>query len=168
MAHAIVRTDLMAATDVRGGESLVSFRYQPSGTKTEIDNGNVVLLDGLEDGEREIFVAVTPAANSDLKDIVLVANPEVMYDERIRNLDQYYNVAGKAVRGYHLHKNDIFSVTIDALAGNEEPEVGDIVELKAGTKLNVVDSLTASSTKVGEIIHIEAAGRYTYYAIQVG
>ena len=44
----------------------------------------------------------------------------------------------------------------------------DIVELKAGTKLNVAASLTANSTQVGKIIAIDVVGRYTYYVILVG
>ena len=44
---------------------------------------------------------------------------------------------------------------------------GSIVELAAGTKLNVVASLTSGSTQVGTIAAIEKAGRYTYYVIQI-
>lgn len=165
MAHGVVRTDLMFATDNRAG--LVSVRYQPGNTQTAIDNGNVVLLAGLEGDSREVYVGNTPAANSPIKDIVIIASPEVMYDERIKNLDGFYNEAGKIARGYYLHTNDIFSVTKDALDGKETPEKGDVVELKAGTKLNVAASATADSTVVGKIIDVNVVGRYTYYAIQV-
>ena len=165
--HGVIRTDLMAATDVRGGASLVSVRYQPSSVKTAIDNGNVVLLNGLETGEREIYKGATPAANSPLEDIVIIASPEVMYDERLRNLEDFYNEAGKVARGYHLHQNDVFSVTKDALDGASEPAVSDVVELKAGVKLNVASSLTPSSTRVGTIIAIESEKHRTYYVIKV-
>ena len=165
MAHGVVRTDLMFATDNRAG--LVSVRYQPGNTQTAIDNGNVVLLGGLEGDSREVYVGGTPAANSPIKDIVLIASPEVMYDERIRNLDGFFNEAGKIARGYYLHTNDIFSVTKDALDGKETPEKGDVVELKAGTKLNVAASATGGSTVVGKVIDVNVVGRYTYYAIQV-
>ena len=167
MAHAVVRTDNLASTDVRGGEDLVSVRYQPSNVKTEIDNGNVVLLGDLETGEREVYKGATPAANSPLKDVVLITTPEVMYDERLRDLDEYFNEAGKICRGSHFHRNDTFSLTKDALDGKSEPAVNDIVELKAGTKMNVVGSLTANSTQVGHIIAIEQAGKYTFYVIKV-
>ena len=168
MAYAVVRTDKMAATDVRAG--LVSVRYQPSATNTAIENGNVVLLDGLETGSREVYKGATPAANSALKDIVLIATPEVIYDERKRNLTDFRNEAGRIARGYHLHVNDIFSVTKDALDGAATPAVGDVVELKAGTKLNVVAAatgLTSGSTQVGTIVDINTVGKLTYYAIQV-
>lgn len=166
MAYAVVRTDKMFGTDVRSG--LVSAKYMGAGSSaTAIENGNVIKLDSLVSGEREIYKAVTPAANDDLKDIVLVASPEVMYDERKHNLDEFINEAGKIVRGYYLHENDIFSVTKDALVGTSDPAVGDIVELAAGTKLNVASEATSSSTQVGKIIEVADAGKYTYYAIQV-
>lgn len=178
--HGVVRTDNLWGTDVRAG--LVSIKYivtSGSGTtespyvktETEIDNGNVLKVGALMDGEREIFEGSAPAANDALSDIVLVASPEVMYDERKRNLDEYFNEAGKACRGYRLHKGDIFSVTKDALDGAESPAVGDIVELKAGTKLNVAAAgtgATSGSTVVGKIIAKDVVGRYTYYAILVG
>lgn len=160
--NAVVRTDKMFATDNRAG--LVSVRYQPGDTMTAIDNGNVVKIGALEEGSREVYKGVTPAANDAIKDIVLIASPEVMYDERKRNLDEFQNAEGAIARGYHLHTNDIFSVTKEALAG-DEPAVGKVVELAAGTKLNVAAS--ATGTLVGTIIDINVVGRYTYYVIQV-
>lgn len=160
--NAVVRTDKMFATDNRAG--LVSVRYQPGDTMTAIDNGNVVKIGVLEEGSREVYKGVTPAANDAIKDIVLIASPEVMYDERKRNLDEFQNAEGAIARGYHLHTNDIFSVTKEALTG-DEPTVGKDVELAAGTKLNVTAS--ATGTVVGTIIDINVVGRYTYYVIQV-
>lgn len=160
--NAVVRTDKMFATDNRAG--LVSVRYQPGDTMTAIDNGNVVKIGALEEGSREVYKGVTPAADDAIKDIVLIASPEVMYDERKRNLDEFQNAAGTIARGYHLHTNDIFSVTKEALTG-AEPAVGNTVELAAGTKLNVTTS--ATGTVVGTIIDINVVGRYTYYVIQV-
>lgn len=168
MAYAVVRTDNMFGTDVRAG--LVSIKYMGANgtTPTAIQNGNVLKVGALMSGEREIFVGAAPAANDDLKDIVLVATPEVMHDERKRNLDEFINEAGRACRGYRLHKGDIFSVTKDALDGVAAPAVGNVVELKAGTKLNVAASATSGSTQVGKIIAVDVVGRYTYYVILVG
>ena len=139
--HAIVRTDLMFGTQVNAG--LRSFKYMGSGsTATDIDNGNVVLLDSIivdansKVNDRELWKAVTPAANSAIEDIVLVATPEVLYDEHKKGLKEFYNEAGKICRGYVLHKNDIFSVTADALAGvTSSTAPGWVIELQAGTKL---------------------------------
>lgn len=168
MAYGVVRTDNMFGTDVRAG--LVSIKYMGANgqTATAIENGNVLKVGALMSNEREIFVGAAPAVNDDLKDIVLVATPEVMYDERKRNLDEFINEAGRACRGYRLHKGDIFSVTKDALDGVAAPAVGNVVELKAGTKLNVAASATSGSTQVGKIIAVDVVGRYTYYVILVG
>ena len=164
--HAVVRTDRMEGTGDRN--SLVSIKYIVSTTPTAIENGNVLKRGALVDGEREVFAGATPAADDALEDIVLVATPEVMYDERKHNLDDFINEADKIARAYHLRKGDIFSVTKEALDGAATPAVGNIVELKAGTKLNVVASLTADSTQVGKIIAIDVVGPYTYYVILVG
>ena len=181
MPHGVVRTDNMFGTDVRAG--LVSVKYivtTGSGTDqspyvytpTDIDNGNVLLLGDLMEGEREIYAGSAPAKDSTLNDVVLVCSPEVMYDERLRSLEDFYNVAGKPARGYRLHKWDVFSLTADALDFNTDEDtdgkVGSIVELKAGTKLNVkTGSATSGATVVGKIIAIDEVGRYTFYVIRV-
>ena len=168
MAHGVFRSDLMSGTAVPA--DLVSVKYMGSGsTATAIDNGCVVKLDGLMSGEREVWKGVTPAANTALDKIVIIGTPEVMYDERKKNLDEFENEAGAISRGYIPRSRNIFAVTKDALniESGVTPAVGSIVELMAGVKLNVVATLTQSSTKVGEIIAIETAGRYTYYVIQL-
>ena len=166
MAHGVIRTDKMLGTDV--GTHLVSFKYQPDSTDTAIDNGNVVLVGNLISGEREIHTAGTPAKNSPLKSIAVVASVEVMYDERKKNLDDFYNEAGKTCRGYYLHTGDIFSVTADALSAiTGSPAAGWTVELVDGAKMSLAATLTSGSTKVGTLLGVEKAGRYTYYVIQV-
>lgn len=174
MAYAVVRTDNMFGTDVRAG--LVSIEYivienagadNETKTETAIENGNVLKVGPLMSGEREIYEGYAPAVDDSLDDIVLIASPEVLYDERKRNLDEFRNEAGKPARGYRLHSGDVFSVTKEALDGVASPAVGNIVELKAGTKLNVAAALTSGSTKVGEIIAKDVTSRYTYYAIRV-
>lgn len=163
--YGVVRTDNMFGTDVRAG--LVSVRYMNAENEAaEIENGSVVKIEALAKGEREIYVAKDVAKNDEMKDIVLIAAPEVMYDERLRNLDEFINEAGKAVRGYRLHTGDIFSVTKEALVGVEAPAVGNVVELAAGTKLSVAAE-ASGATMVGKIIEVEIAGRHTFYAIKV-
>lgn len=166
MAHAVIRKDRMYGTDV--APALVSLRFvDGNGDGADIDNGNVVKLDGLMTGERELYKAVAPAAGTALKDIAIVGTNEVMYDERKKNLDEFYNEAGNDALGYRPHAGDIFSVTADALDAAAAIAKGDLVELQAGTKLKVVKSATQNSTQVGVIADINKAGRYTYYAIEV-
>ncbi len=177
MAYAVVRTDLLAGTDVRSKMLSIEYLGADGETPTAIQNGNVVKIGPLKTidstnhiYEREIFVGTTPAANDAVADIALVATPELMYDATKKNLDDFINPAGRASRAYRLHTGDIFSVTKDGLDGAATPAIGDIVELKAGTKLNVAASgtgATSGSTTVGKIIAIDVVGRYTFYVVQV-
>ena len=169
MAHAVIRTDKMFGTDNRTGLCSLKFFTGSGDNKTAaaIDNGNVVLLGALIDGEREIYEAGAVAAGSDINKVVIVATPEVSACPLDYAIDKFENEAGKAARGYYLTPNSIFSVTKDALSGAASPAVGNLVELAAGTKLKVVASATSGSTQVGKIIAIETVGRLTFYVIQI-
>ena len=172
MAYPIVRTDLMMGTN---NESLLrTFKYLPGGTPTAINNGCVVLLDSIllnsDDivEDREVWKAVTPAATSALKDIVLVATPELMADERKKNLSAFCYEADALCRGYILHENDIFSVTSDGFdTALDSVTVGSVVELAASNKMSIAASLTSGSTQVGKIIQVETVGSNTYYVVRV-
>lgn len=162
MAYAVVRTDLLAGTDVRA--DLVSFKYfDGEDNGAEIENGNIVKLDGLMEGERELYKAVAPEASTGINDIVLVAGVEMEYDERKRNLDQFINKADYPVRGYRFRSGNIFSVTKEAFDGDTDPVVGDTVTVGAGTKY----ILNGEGTQIGTVLEVATAGRYTYYAIKV-
>lgn len=170
MAYGVVRTDLLDGTDVRAALVSIEYFVNDSGyVATDIENGNVLKVDELLSGEREIYRGIDPAVDDSLRDIVLVASPEVMYDESKRGLDNFINKAGYPARGYRLRPGNIFSVTADCLDDNTSDglAVGSIIELQAKTKLSAVDSATQGSTVVGKIIHVETAGKYTYYAILV-
>lgn len=179
--HGVVRTDRMYGTDVAA--NLVSVKYMGTGaTPTAIDNGCVVALDGLMTGQREVYKGVVPAKNTALKNLVLIATPEVMYDERKKNLEDFENEAGTICRGYVFHEHDIFGVTADVLDAAADIAVSNLVELQpaatnvggdvtnaeAGIHMRVVASATSGCTTIGEVIAIEKAGRHTYYVIQVG
>lgn len=167
MSYAIVRTDAMAATDVRS--QLVSVKYMGSSgsAPTAIENGNILKLGALVSGEREVYIGSDAAANDKLESIVLIASPEVIYDEKKRDIGNFINEAGTICRGYHINHGDTFSVTKEALVGTGTPEVGDTVELAAGTKLAFASSATGGSTTVGRIIAVDVVGSHTYYAIKV-
>lgn len=163
--HAVIRTDRMSGTDDRSQLVSVKF-YDGNGKPADIDNGNLVEIGGLLDGEREIYEAKAPTANTDKDDLVIVGTPELLYDERLRALDDFYNKADRPARAYRLHKGDIFSVTKEAFGPNATaPKVGDTVV--AGTDTYLHTSAGAESEIViGRVMHIETNG-YTYYAIEV-
>jgi len=161
MAFAVIRTDLMSGT--KQPADLVSLRfYNASDEQAEVENGVIVQLQGYEDGEREVMKAVAAAAGADLNECAIVAGVEVMYDERKKNLDEYINEAGKAVRGYIPRSRNVFSVTKEGFVGGTVPAVGDEVGIGTDGKID------AAGTGLGTCVHIETAGRYTYYAIKIG
>lgn len=164
--YPVVRIDNMSGT--KNPENLVSLRYFVGDTETAITNGSIVKLIGLMTGEREVYKAVAPAADTPIEELVLVASPELNYDERLTGYDDFRNEAGGvAARGYRLAKGSVFSITADGLTATT-PAVGNIVEAQADTKPKVVSSLTSGSTKIGKIEAIEIAGRHTYHVIRIG
>jgi hypothetical protein len=157
--YTVIRTDLMSGT-VQTAD-LVSVRFY-DGTKTAaVENGVIVKLEGYEDGQREVIKAVAASASDDLDNCAVIAAPEVMYDERKKNLDEFINEDGKAVRGYLLRRGNIFSVTAEGFVGGKVPSKGDKVGIGAGGKID------ASGTGLGECADVDVAGRYTYYAIRI-
>ena len=164
--YGVVRLDNMSGTT--DGTLLRSVRFYDNDKEAAIENGRVVLIGDLLDGQREVSKATAPAATSPLTHVGLVAAPELMYDERKHNLTDFINAAGENVRVYIPHVRDIFSVTADALDAAAAIAKGNLVELQAGTKLKVVATATDKSTQVGKIVDIETVGSLTYYVIEVG
>jgi len=169
MAYCVIRTDLMSGT--KQPADLVSIRFCTAGedadhntiyTPAAVENGVIAKLIGYEDGQREVMTAVAASNSDDLNECVIVAGVELMYDERKKNLDEYINEAGKAVRGYIPRSRNLFSVTKEGFVSQSVPAVGDTVGIGTGGKLD------KSGSGFGECVHIETAGRYTYYTIRIG
>lgn len=160
MSYCVIRTDLMSAT--KQPADLVSLRfYDSEGNVAAVENGVIVELQGFEENQREVRKAVAATASSDLNKCAIVAGVELMYDERKKSLDEFINEAGKATRGYIPRSRNIFSVTKDGFVGGTAPSVGDSVGVGTGGKID------ASGSGLGKCVHIETAGRFTYYAIQI-
>ena len=156
--YCVIRTDLMAGT--KNPDQLVSVRYYADEAVAEVENGVIVELKGYEDGQREVMKAVAATAESNRADCAVIAAPEVMYDERKKNQDEFINEAGKAVRGYRLPERNMFALTAEGFAG-AAPALNGKVGIGANGKLD------AAKTGFGECVHIETAGRYTYYTIKI-
>ena len=99
--YGVVRLDNMSGTT--DGTLLRSVRFYDNDKEAAIENGRVVLIGDLLDGQREVRKATAPTATSPLTHIGLVAAPELMYDERKRNLTEFINEAGENVRVYIPH-----------------------------------------------------------------
>lgn len=159
MAYTVFRSDLLSGTDVAA--DLVSARVYNDDEKIAVENGTIIELEGLEPGEREVHKAKLATASSKLSDCVVVGSPEVFYDERLKNLDQYINEPNKIVRGYVLRSRNMFSLTKEGFVDGTVPAVGDEVGIGTDGKLDNAGS------GFGVCEAIELAGRYTYYVIRI-
>lgn len=153
--NAVIRLDNIMAT--HDGSLLKSVRISE-----ELQNGSVVEIGGLVEGEREIHETAVPKVDS--KYFGILCTPELMYDEK-KAIDEFVNVTEKPARAFIPHLGDIFSLTAEGF--NTVPKVGQFVELAASNTLAVADAATDGSTQVGKIIEIDVVGRYTFYVIEV-
>lgn len=167
MAYTICNLDKMSGTE--DSSLLVSLRYFDSENKeAAIENGSVVQLGDLLDGEGELYKASAPKSGAKVNDLVLVSSPEIIYDQtRHHNLDEYINEAGHNCRGYHFHSGDGFSITKEGFSGT--PSKGNYVSVTAdSTKFKVsAASPAASDISIGKIIDVRTYKSVVYYYIKV-
>lgn len=161
MGYCVIRTDALHGT--HAPEDLVSLRvYDADGNPIAVENGTIVELQGYEAGQREVQKAVLATASSDVAKCAIVASVEMMYDERMRNLDEYTNEANKICRGYIPRSRNLYSVTKEGFVGGTAPtETGAAVGIGDGGKLD------AAGSGYGTLEEIEVVGRYTYYLIKI-
>ena len=164
MAYTIVNLDRMSGTE--NSALLLSLKYFDSnGNEAPIENGAIVAIGELLDGEREVRKATAPKADTPINKLALIANPEVIYDEsKYHGLEEYINEAGKVVRGYRLHDNDGFSLTKEGFSGT--PAKGKYVTVGTTTK-PVIAASAGSSVVIGTIDEVWTMGNDTYYYVNV-
>lgn len=163
MAYTIVNLDRMSGTEDSSLQLSLKY-FDADGNEASLENGAIVEIGDLLEGEREVRKATAPTASTAVTKLALVANPEVIYDEsRHHGLEEYINEAGKTVRGYRLHSNDGFSLTAEGFSG--VPEKGKYVTV--GTTTKPVISATATGTVIGKIADVWTLGSDTYYYIEV-
>ena len=153
-AHCTVDTSNMAGTRLPSKHVNVKIA-------ADLDNGNIVELGALATGEMEAFEAKEPTASSALNKLALIKAPEVMKDERLKSLGDFYNKSGAIVRAYLFESGDEFRLTAEGLDG--APAVGNVVEAAAGYKMKTAGAATGGSTQIGTIIAVEG----DYYVVRV-
>jgi len=167
MGYGVIRTDKMFGTRNRAGLASVIYMGSLGDEATAIENGSIVAIGALIDEDREVFAASDVSLGADIENVVLIATPEVLYDERKQSLDDYINEAGCVCRGYRFHDGDIFSITDNMFSGLASPAIGNIVEVGGGTKLNITDQASQGATVIGSIIAIENVGKLRYIVVGV-
>lgn len=160
--HAIVRLDSCSAQ--YNGALIKSAKFYNGETVAAIDNAQLITLDSLLSGEREIYKAVAPVAATDK--VYLTCGVELMYDEsEYHGLGDYQNEAGKPFRAISLQSGNVFSATVEAF--DSTPVVGNYVTVAAGsTKLTIKAEVT-TETVLGKIVAIDVVGPDTYYVVSV-
>jgi len=118
--------------------------------------GNIVVLDGLAEGEREIFKTKAKADIVATDEVALHTTVERVYDS-LSHEDDFVLKAGEAGRVHHLVNGDIFTLNAKLVTGT--PAVGKYLVVVAGTdKLAVADAPVDGAPVAFEIIEIEKIG----------
>ena len=131
--------------------------YNGSDAPAEIENGMVVKIAGTIPGEREVLKVVAPEGSEDVADLWIVTTPEVVADERKKNLSDFVNEAGQIITIDKLMPNDIFSLTAEGLAGTASAGHNVGLASAGGVKL-VVDAATSGmGTVIGTVLDIANA-----------
>lgn len=153
--HAMFRSDAMAGTTL--GQYLVSLRVA-----TEIDNGMLVAVGALEDGQREVKAMAAIAADTKVGAIAVLGSEEVDKEKTFDTVGGFTNKVGTIARGYILHDNGAYSVTAEAFEG-DAPAKGAKVYAKAGSNKHH----TTGDVEIGVCEAVETDGATTWYVIRI-
>ncbi len=136
---------------------------------SNMTNGLFINLGALVTGERELRQVATPAtATLASEEVLLVAHPEVMYDERLDQLADFFIKSNTAARAYHLHLGDIFTLTTDLLTGT--PAVNKfVIPANGSLKGAIANDLSGGTRFAAKIIEKDALGflKYEAWVLQV-
>ena len=139
------------------GTKRKSAKFYNGSSPAEIENGMVVKIAGTIPGEREVLKVVAPEGSDDVADLWIVTTPEVVADERKKNLSDFVNEAGQIITIDKLMPNDIFSLTAEGLAGTAVAGHNVGLASAGGVKL-VVDAATSGmGTVIGTVLDIANA-----------
>ena len=139
------------------GTKRKSAKFYNSSSPAEIENGMVVKIAGTIPGEREVLKVVAPEGNEDVSDLWIVTTPEVVADERKKNLSDFVNEAGQIITIDKLMPNDIFSLTAEGLTGTAVAGYNVGLASAGGVKLVVDAANSGMGTVIGTVLDIANA-----------
>lgn len=166
MANAVVRLDQIE------GAIPVSVMYYSSGSTADVPNGAFVVIDGLIEGEREVFKVAAPTTANDatigvnLGNLLMIASPEFLPLPGQNDLSDFINKAGEVARAYLLHTGNIVSMTAEAFTDVPDSTKKDI-QLSGNGKYTLQGIATATNNKIGEYVDTQVVGGQTYYAFRI-
>ncbi len=153
--HVMFRSDAMAGTTL--GQYLVSLRVA-----TEIDNGLLVAVGALEDGQREVKTMAAITADTKVGAIAVLGSEEVDKEKGYNTVGGFTNKAGTIARGYIFHDGGAYAVTAGAFEGGV-PTKGAKIYAKAGSNKHH----TTGDVEFGTCEAIETDGATTWYVIRI-
>lgn len=164
--YGVVRTDNLKCT--KDG-NIKSGRFYVLTVATAIENGNLVKLDSLISGQRELWKVVAPGGVT-TANCYLVATPEVIYDEQLKSsgaLKEFRNEAGENITLLGVEVGDNLGISDACITpindADDLPAVGSYVTPSAtGTKWTEVATIVASEVFYGKIIARELYKKDTY------
>lgn len=163
MAYTVFRSDNMPGIDNRS--FIVSVLVKDGdGKEIDVENGAIVEVGNLVAGEHDLYNATLATSSSDVAKCAVIGTPEVTYTDLYneKNLDAFINKAGVPAAAYLLKDGGIFSVTKEGFVGGTTPSL-----IGGGVGIGADGKIDASGSGLGEVLAIDVAGRYTYYAIRL-
>ena len=154
--YAVITREAMAS-EYDGTKRKSAKFYNGSDAPAEIENGMVVKIAGTIPGEREVLKVVAPEGSEDVADLWIVTTPEVVADERKKNLSDFVNEAGQIITIDKLMPNDIFSLTADGLTGTAVAGHNVGLASAGGVKLVVDAANSGMGTVIGTVLDIANA-----------
>lgn len=154
--YAVITREAMAS-EYDGTKRKSAKFYNGSDAPAEIENGMVVKIVGTIPGEREVLKVVAPEGSEDVADLWIVTTPEVVADERKKNLSDFVNEAGQIITIDKLMPNDIFSLTAEGLTGTAVAGHNVGLASAGGVKLVVDASESGMGTVIGTVLDIANA-----------
>lgn len=164
--YGVFRSDNMQCT--KNGH-IKSGRFYSGATATAIENANLVKLDSLITGEREIWKVVAPGAVT-TPNCYIVGTPEIVYSQELKSsgaLKEFRNEAGENITLLGVAVGDIFSISDSAITPINDADdivaVGSYVTPSAtGTKWTEVASIASNEVFYGKVIARELYKENTY------
>ena len=152
------RSDNMAGTTQ--GQFLATLRVTE-----DIDNGMLVSIGGLEDGQREVRAMTALDSDHAVPGfIAILGSEEVDKAKSFDTVGEFTNKSGSLARGYILNHGDVYAVTAEAFDG-EVPAKGDEVYAKFGTYKHTTADENGAPIGVCEAVEVD--GATTWYVIRV-
>jgi hypothetical protein len=139
------------------GQYLVSLRVAEP-----IDNGMLVAVGALEEGQREVKTMAPITAETKRGAIAVLGSEEVDKAKSFNTVGEFTNEKGSIARGYILHDGGAYAVTAGAFDGSA-PTKGAKIYAKAGSNKH----FTAGDVEIGTCEAIENDGAITWYVIRL-